>query len=325
MRLLPHDHQQGLLKATCRLLRRQYPFRVDDANDLGPCGESVRIISGEEEGMWGWVAVNYLMDGFGHAPSASSSENPAFLPLPVLEKEVQGSLETDIPPTLVDPNQHTPTFGFLDMGGASTQIAFSPTFEELKESGYPAEELKSVSLRLLSGQVVEWPVFVASWLGFGTNKARDRYVTLLLDEWKKEGTDGLPGSIRAIPDPCLPKGLSVPSSVTDSTPPFVGTGSFAQCLEGLQRLLEKDATCPEPHGHCLFAGLPTPHIDFEREDQRGFIGISEYWYTAQQVLGLGGLWDWGEWEKGMNMFCSRDWTGLENELIDSEHWHGNKV
>ncbi|KAJ9117282.1 hypothetical protein QFC20_000428 [Naganishia adeliensis] len=325
MRLLPAQHQQDILEATCNSLRNDYPFRLDTKNEQGPCGESVRIISGEEEGMWGWVAVNYLMDGFGHAPAVSSEDNPALLPLPELEKEDQGSLESDIPPTLVDPNQHTPTFGFLDMGGASTQIAFSPTFEELQKSGYPADGLKSVSLRLLSGQVVEWPVFVASWLGFGTNKARDRYVQLKLDEWTKEGDDGLSGSMEAIPDPCLPTGLTIASSASETSPPFIGTGSFAQCLASLEDLLDKEATCPEPHSHCLFAGLPTPHIDFEREDQRGFIGVSEYWYTAQQVLGLGGVWDWGEWEKGMNDFCGRNWTELEHELTGSEHWHGNKV
>lgn len=325
MRLLSAQGQQDIIEATCKILRNDYPFRLDSKNDQGPCGESVRIISGEEEGMWGWVAVNYLMDGFGHAPSVSSEDNPALLPLPELEKEDQGSLESDIPPTLVDPNQHTPTFGFLDMGGASTQIAFSPTFEELQKSGYPADGLKSVSLRLLSGQVVEWPVFVASWLGFGTNKARDRYVQLKLDEWRKEGDDGLSGSMEAIPDPCLPTGLTIASSASETSPPFIGTGSFAQCLTSLEHLLEKEATCPEPHSHCLFAGLPTPHIDFEREDQRGFIGVSEYWYTAQQVLGLGGVWDWGEWEKGMNDFCGRNWTELEDALSGSEHWHGNKV
>ncbi|KAJ9106228.1 hypothetical protein QFC21_001372 [Naganishia friedmannii] len=329
MRLIPEQRQQDILEATCSLLKKDYPFRLDTKNEQGPCGESVRIISGEEEGMWGWVAVNYLMDGFGHMPHSSSSvhdHDPALLPLPKLEKEKQGSLETDIPPTLVDPNQHTPTFGFLDMGGASTQIAFSPTFEELKESGYPAEELKSVSLRLLSGQVVEWPVFVASWLGFGTNKARDRYVQLKLDEWKREEDDGgLSGSMDAIPDPCLPKGLSLPSSLFQTTPPFIGTGSFSQCLTSLQHLLEKEAPCPEPHGHCLFAGLPTPHINFGREEQRGFIGISEYWYTAQQVLGLGGVWDWGEWERGMNEFCRKDWTALESQIRSAGNWHDSQV
>ncbi|RYF88056.1 MAG: hypothetical protein EON95_20910, partial [Caulobacteraceae bacterium] len=112
-----------------------------------------------------------------------------------------------------------------------------------------------------------------------------------------QGNSASASLFKPIEDPCLPKGLKLPPT-SPLMPAFVGTGSFSECLESLQPLLDTTAPCPPPSSHCLFAGLPTPHIDFEREDQRGFIGISEYWYTAQQVLGLGGVWDWAEWEKG---------------------------
>jgi Golgi apyrase len=75
----------------------------------------------------------------------------------------------------------------------------------------------------------------------------------------------------------------------------------------------------------LFAGRPTPYIDFERQDQRGFIGVSEYWYTAQQVLGLGGIWDWGEWEQGMGDFCQRQWSGIEEQVEKEKGWLGAEV
>jgi Golgi apyrase len=316
--------------------------------------------------MWGWVAVNYLMDGFGHHSTGITTssgradddddddeeqQQHAILPLPELERETQGSLEKGISPTLVDVNHHHPTFGFLDMGGASTQIAFSPSVGELERSGFPANELKSVSLRLLSGQAVEWPLFVASWLGFGTNQVRARYIAVKVLEWQRENerlSKAIEGSRESVPtsssgsgsstlfgpieDPCLPKGLKLPPT-SSSTPSFVGTGSFSQCLESLQPLLDTTAPCPPPASHCLFAGLPTPHIDFEREDQRGFIGISEYWYTAQQILGLGGVWDWAEWERGMEGFCARDWAeikdgfqtehGLEGTAVSLASLHSN--
>lgn len=303
--------------------------------------------------MWGWVAVNYLMDGFGHAASDKhgkgrvASPESTLLPLPPLVEDTAG-LATSKSPTLVDPNQRLPTFGFLDMGGASTQLAFSPTAEELARSHFPPEELRSVTLRLLSGRAVEWPVFVASWLGFGTNKVRDRYVELKVKEWQDEmdrqtrtpivqegaTVDGddpsvptaspLAGIFEPIQDPCLPLGLSIPPA-SPHHPIFVGTGSFSECLSSLSPLLETTAPCPVPAQHCLFAGLPTPHIDFTREDQRGFIGISEYWYTAQQVLGLGGIWDWGEWERGMEAFCQRDWRGIEDEVLAKGNWRGSAV
>lgn len=334
MRLLPEDQSASILAATCSTLRKDYPFKLDSANELGPCGDSVRIASGEEEGMWGWVAVNYLMDGFGHA--GSSSEGASILPLAPLATDTAEGLEKHIPATEVDINHHSPTFGFLDMGGASTQIAFSPTISELGKSGFPASELRSVSLRLMSGQAVEWPLFVASWLGFGTNKARERYIERKVLDWQRQNeyltssahldtipTDA-PEPFQPIEDPCLPAGLKLPST-SPSQPSFIGTGSFSTCLTELQPLLERTATCPAPASHCLFAGLPTPHIDFEREDQRGFIGISEYWYTAQQVLGLGGVWDWAEWEKGMEGFCKKEWVEIAEDFATNNGWKGNAV
>ena len=337
MRLLPEDTRKAILAATCNTLRKEYPFVLDKPGELGPCGDSVRVASGEEEGMWGWVAVNYLMDGFGHAhqPIASGSGSNSILPLPEIEIEHQASLEKDVSPTLVDVNHRHPTFGFLDMGGASTQIAFSPSIPELERSGFPPTELKSVSLRLLSGQAVEWPLFVASWLGFGTNRVRERYIEKKVSEWQaanekapkvismSTGTKEA-SSFQPIEDPCLPKGLKLPPT-SPSVPSFVGTGSFSECLESLQPLLDTTAPCPPPASHCLFAGLPTPHIDFEREDQRGFIGISEYWYTAQQILGLGGVWDWAEWEKGMEGFCQRNWADIKDGFEKDNGLEGTAV
>lgn len=343
MRLLPDDQRLGIIAATCATLRRDYPFRLGVSNDLGPCGDSVRVASGEEEGMWGWVAVNYLMDGFGHAdPSlGGKSSEVSLLPLAPLQTDTAGGLTANIKPTIVDVHQHSPTFGFLDMGGASTQIAFSPTLSELSRSSFPADELKSVSLRLLSGQAIEWPLFVASWLGFGTNKARERYIERKVLQWQKQNeyltaasTEGWgsmdivptdsPKPFQPIEDPCLPRGLHLPA-VSPSQPSFIGTGSFATCLTELQPLLDRLAPCPPPAAHCLFAGLPTPHIDFQREDQRGFIGISEYWYTAQQILGLGGVWDWAEWERGMEGFCGKEWEEIVEGSKDGSGWQGNAV
>lgn len=64
MRLLTPVQQARVLSATCRYLKSASSFRIDDESKDGPCGSSVRIITGEEEGLYGWIAVNYLMDGF---------------------------------------------------------------------------------------------------------------------------------------------------------------------------------------------------------------------------------------------------------------------
>lgn len=314
MRLLSKDAQDAVLAETCSTLRRDYPFRLEGPSAAGPCGDSVRIISGEEEGIWGWVAVNYLMDGFGHAPELAhadgQTEHDHLLPLPGLASAPEGSSAGDAV-TPVDVHHHSPTFGFLDMGGASTQLAFSPSAEELSQSRFPADELATISLRLLSGELVEWPVFAASWLGFGTNRVRERYVEAAVKEWS-----ALAFKPETIHDACLPVNLTI--AATDKSPPFVGTGDFTQCLHTLKPLLLHDEPCGA--AHCLFGGMATPRIDFSRADQRGFIGVSEYWYTAHQVLGLGGVWDWAEWERGMGDFCAQDWGVIESKVRSSEGW-----
>jgi Golgi apyrase len=322
MRMLPEDEQNAILEATCSTIRNGYPFDVGQASSIGPCGENIRIISGEEEGMWGWVAVNYLMDGFGHSSKKpQSTPEGTLLPLEPLADPPPDSSQDSVTP--VDVNHHLPTFGFLDMGGASTQLAFSPTKEELAKSEYPENQLGRVKLRLLSGEDVEWPVFVASWLGYGTNKARERYVDRLVDRWKQYHADETAIDLATpIGDPCLPKDLRIPSD-DSQRPDLIGTGAFAKCLVELTPLLEHATPCPS--SHCLFAGRPTPYIDFDRQDQRGFIGVSEYWYTAQQVLGLGGIWDWGEWEQGMGEFCQRQWTGIEEQVEKEKGWLGAEV
>jgi Golgi nucleoside diphosphatase len=321
MRMLPEDEQIAILEATCATIRNDYPFLVGKASSAGPCGENIRIISGEEEGMWGWVAVNYLMDGFGHSSKKPPKSDGTLLPLEPLADPPPDSSQDSVTP--VDVNHHLPTFGFLDMGGASTQLAFSPTQEELARSEYPEDELGRVKLRLLSGEDVEWPVFVASWLGYGTNKARERYVDRLVDQWRQSHADDTAIDLTvAIDDPCLPKDLRIPSD-NSRRPDLIGTGAFDKCLVELTPLLEHKTPCPS--NHCLFAGRPTPYIDFERQDQRGFIGVSEYWYTAQQVLGLGGIWDWGEWEQGMGDFCQRQWSGIEEQVEKEKGWLGAEV
>lgn len=326
MRLLPQEEQDAIMSAACSTIRKEYPFAVGQSSAAGPCGENIRVISGEEEGMWGWVAVNYLMDGFGHSSHSPSPSSPSptgsLLPLEPLADPPPDSSQDSVTP--VDVGHHLPTFGFLDMGGASTQLAFSPTPDELSKSAFPDHELGRVKLRLLSGEEVEWPVFVASWLGYGTNRARERYLEQLIERWKAAHPEhDTVGTTEPILDPCLPKDLRISSDDPTSLPDFVGTGAFATCLEDLRPLLEHSKPCPS--NHCLFAGRPTPFIDFERQDQRGFIGVSEYWYTAQQVLGLGGVWDWGEWEKGMGDFCQREWTGIEAQVEEDKGWRGAQV
>ncbi|KAL4068126.1 nucleoside phosphatase family-domain-containing protein [Scleroderma citrinum] len=274
MRLLSPIQQARVLNAACQYLRSASNFRIEGESKDGPCGLSVQIITGEEEGLFGWIAVNYLMDGF----TGRRSEKT--------------------------------TYGFLDMGGASTQIAFEPADSKLQNND---ETLVDVRLRLLGGEEVKHRVFVTTWLGYGTNQARERYVTETIRLAEEARTaDGVDADV--IPDPCLPKDLvlletspRLDESFSHSSAPhkLVGTGSFTQCLQKTAPLLNKDAPCLA--APCLFNGVHVPPINFASSH---FIGVSEYWYSSEHVFGLGGPYDFVQYERAAMEFCRRDWDGI---------------
>lgn len=280
MRLLTPTQQANVLRETCTFLKFHSNFRIDDPSPAGPCGSSVRIITGEEEGLYGWIAVNYLMDGF-----ASTSSQPT-------------------------------TYGFLDMGGASTQIAFEPRTEDRRNS----KNLIDVRLRLLGGKEVHHQVFVTTWLGYGTNQARERYVGRAINEYEgHRATLHSHSTVKEhiIPDPCLPKGLTLIQSPVQPTHSsehsksphsLIGTGSFEQCLQRTSPLLNKDAPCED--APCLFNGVHVPPIDFSVSH---FIGISEYWYSSEHIFGLGGAYDVVQYERAASEFCGQDWESIMEE------------
>lgn len=264
MRLLPTSQRNDVLDAACTFLKFHSNFRIDERSPEGPCGSSIRVITGEEEGLFGWIAVNYLMDQFTQ-----------------------------------DNNDRT-TYGFLDMGGASTQIAFEPSLAERR----PGDRLAEVRLRLVNGEEIRHQVFVTTWLGYGTNQARERYV----DDTIRRQELGDVELSEPIPDPCLPRNLKLDENVdgaTGGSRSLVGTGSFELCLKQVAPLLNKEAPCPDVP--CLFNGVHVPNIDFSVSH---FIGVSEYWYSSEHVFGLGGAYNFAEYERAASEFCSRDWDDI---------------
>ena len=278
MRLLPSDKQSAILTAACDFFRFHSHFKLDTPSSRGLCGSSVRVITGEDEGLFGWIAVNYLMDGFTHAKDSVDSRA---------------------------------TYGFLDMGGASTQIAFEPGIVERERH---ANSLIEVKLRLLGGDEIHHQVFVTTWLGYGTNQARERYVGQAVATFESHRISHSEDDKELVPDPCLPVGLTLTETPVHTGPStaharkphtLLGTGSFEQCLKQTASLLNKAAPCAEPP--CLFNGVHVPPIDFSVSH---FIGVSEYWYSSEHVFGLGGAYDVVQYERAASEFCSRSWKEL---------------
>ncbi|KAI7880353.1 hypothetical protein K492DRAFT_147220 [Lichtheimia hyalospora FSU 10163] len=273
MRLLPDQERNAVLNATCSYIQQEYPFHLPD------CEQHIRVIPGELEGIYGWVAVNYLMGGFDTSIQAITQDK-----------------END--------NHHT--FGFLDMGGASAQIAFEPEHHQRQEH---LDDLSRIYLHTLDGHRVEYDVFVTTFLGYGSNEARRRYLEERVRQaHEQQANDGKNRMDQHhtlhLDDPCLPYNLTLADTHSTSVPLTLhGTGSFNECIDATAPLLNKDAECPTQP--CLFNGVHTPHIDWSVNK---FVGISEYWYSSHDILGLGGVYDFTEYENKSTEYCATDWA-----------------
>ncbi|KAI8384332.1 nucleoside phosphatase family-domain-containing protein [Radiomyces spectabilis] len=281
MRLLPESEQATVLDATCAYIRDNYPFFMSD------CNTHIKIIPGELEGVYGWVATNYLMGGF--------------------DLSIQNYIDND-----EGQRETHHTFGFLDMGGASTQIAFEPEHHQKEEH---KSHLAKIHLRTLDGRSVDYDVFVTTFLGYGSNEARRRYLEERVKQmYAQESGKNVLDEHHSLhlDEPCLPVNLNITDAHSTSVPLTLhGTGNFTQCLEATSPLLNKDAECKtEP---CLFNGVHTPHIDWSVNK---FVGISEYWYSSHDILGLGGVYDFKEYETKASEYCAKDWTVLMSEHKD---------
>ncbi|KAG7005458.1 Golgi apyrase [Physcia stellaris] len=283
MRLLPESQKQKLLAEICSYAKSHTKFQITS------CESNFQIIPGETEGLYGWLAANYLLGGF-DAPAEH------------------------------DHGKGHHTYGFLDMGGASAQIAFAPNSTEAERH---AEDLKMMRLRDISGKSTEYQIFVTTFLGYGANEARRRYVESLLD---------ISGSndSQELEDPCLPVGLRINtkgdvllpgSTVKGKTHSLIGTGQFDKCLKRTFPLIDKNAPChDEP---CLFNGTHVPAIDF---DVNHFVGVSEYWHTTHEVFEMGHsdkAYDFNTYQHRVSEFCSKDWKQIKAGL--EKHEFGKKV
>jgi golgi apyrase len=279
MRLLGDFERSQILSQVCTFFRSNSDFLLPE------CDIHIQVIPGETEGLYGWIAANYLLGSF---------DSP--------EDHAHGK------------DHHT--YGFLDMGGASAQIAFVPNATEIEKHG---NDLKLMRLRNVDGSVQEFRIFVTSWLEFGVREARRRFVEAL-----QESID-MPG-ITEYPDPCLLDGLrttldgNLASDIAHG-PYLLGTGRFDECVRRTYPLLDKDAPCADEP--CLLHGIHVPAIDF---DVNHFVGISEYWHTTHEIFEMGykdKAYDFNTYQQRVSAFCSQDWEAVEQGIAESR-W-GSKV
>lgn len=267
MRLLPEKNKKKLISTICKELQNESPFKLDN------CDDQVQIIDGETEGIYGWIGLNYLMGQLNNYDSSS--------------------------------NDH-PSYGFMDMGGASTQISFVPSNkDQIKKH---KDDISTVILRNVNGELQSWDVFVSTWLGFGANEARKRYLNQLINLLPEKNNNYNDDDFNTltITDPCLPKNAKYDYLYKNHRYDVLGSGNYEQCLKTTYPLLLKNLPCnDEP---CLFNGVHAPEIDFLKDK---FVGVSEYWYTANDVFHTGGEYNFLKFSEKVKLFCESDWSDIE--------------
>ena len=180
------------------------------------------VISGEEEGAYAWLAVNAL-------------------------QEVLGT------------KQGKSTYGVIDLGGASLQVAFVPEVNHyVLQNCYPISLTDETNYRLYS----------KSYLHYGIVEANRRVASAIITENILKVD-----SVSVIEHPCYYKGLLF--SPDFATPQYkipimvnmTGTGNFVQCYQQLMQLFRKDDVQCWVRD-CTFDGVYQPRLD-----TRPFVGI----------------------------------------------------
>ena len=208
LRLLPGSQSADILHAVEQRIHGVYPFKLLEKEEDG--GGGVTIMDGKDEGVYAWITANYLL----------------------------GTIKSDTP-------KDTPTYAVLDLGGASTQIVFEPTFSSSDQKLEPGEHKYDLKFGGRSHVLYQH-----SYLGYGLMRAR-KHVHGLVDFMAsirvpstKETSQGIVGN------PCLAKGMRRVVEVDDDdvdggkrnvTMDGEEIGSFEACDRIVQLVLAKDA------------------------------------------------------------------------------------
>lgn len=291
LRLLDKSQQEAILDD----LRVDVPMETDFLFQE----THAEIITGKQEGIYAWIAVNYVLGNFEH--QGHYTEAPVYT-------ETSASAVNLV--TQEEPYMRKKTVGVLDMGGGSTQIAFEVSSgEEVPSSQYSEVNLGCKQ----SDKNHKYRIYVTTFLGYGANVARKRYEQLLIETELSSvigniSSHSITGLTKDHPikDPCLPKGMPETVDYHGSTIHLVGSGKLQSCQDLLVQLLNLSAPCvKEP---CSFNGVFQPSLDFQTTD---FYGFSEYFYTTEDILRMSGSYNYNSFVKAAQDYCSTEWKTLE--------------
>ncbi|NWX37493.1 ENTP8 diphosphohydrolase, partial [Notiomystis cincta] len=264
MRLLREQNSSAAEQVLAEVARtmQEYPVAFKGA----------RILTGEEEGAYGWITINYLLESFTkYSPKAHTWLRP----------------------------EAANIFGALDLGGASTQITFMPEGSMMTQNEASEFTLYGYS----------YNIYTHSYLCYGQNEMLKRLAKELIVSFPSarvhhpcypkgyNETVSL-SSFRA--SPCTDGG---DLSLGDSNVTLEGRGSASGCLAALRKLFNFSA-CGQSQD-CTFDGVYQPPL-------RGqFIAFSAFYYNFK-FLNLTEGQSLAVVREAIEGLCTRSWEDLSS-------------
>ncbi|KAL0085901.1 nucleoside phosphatase GDA1/CD39 [Phycomyces blakesleeanus] len=202
--------------------------------------QGVEIMEGRDEGVYAWITVNYLLGKLKRSAGANSA-------------------------------------AIFDLGGASTQIVFEPTFLDAKETIVEGEHKYTLDYGHAS-----YALYQHSYLGYGLNEARKRVKQGIIELWEEEAL-----ATRKVFHPCLPVNHTetVPYKAENKTVTIelTGTGAgHAACRAIVERVFNKEKSCEQQP--CAFDGMYQPPLTDTFKDRDLY--VFSYFYDLSQPLGM---------------------------------------
>ncbi|XP_069473711.1 ectonucleoside triphosphate diphosphohydrolase 4 isoform X1 [Ambystoma mexicanum] len=291
LRILSESQQEAILEDLRTDIPVHFDFLFSDSH--------AEVISGKQEGVYAWIGINFVLGRFEHIDDDDDA---------VVEVHIPGS---DNKESILRKR----TAGILDMGGVSTQIAY----EVPKTVSFTSSHQEDVAKNLLAefnlgcdAHQTEhvYRVYVATFLGFGGNAARQRYEEYVFSSTMQRNRllgkrVGMSADTPYL-DPCLPVDAETKVMSNGETMHLRGTGDFSFCREVIQPFMNRtNETLTSLNG------VYQPPVLYENSE---FYGFSEFYYCTEDVLRMGGDYNAAKFIKAAKDYCSTKWSVLEERF-----------
>lgn len=268
-----------------------------------------QVISGEKESIYSWISLN-------------------------MNRDLGGV-------------HYSRTYGMIEMGGASTQVAFeldsdleTTIMNNLKtDDAISAFKQEQLLLDISPGNSVR--LFAATFLGLGVNSAREAAIDLLTRDYlngSNQWDDMLHQDIE-LRDPCLTVGSKEtvirPKALlhkSDQSIGFVikqpddtikvqlkGSGDFFNCMTLLERVIQlakkEKLNCPYNKKTCAMNLLGTNFIPYSKYP---FIGLSEMFFTTNEMMNSAGLFNRSKILHETKRICGSQYATLLNSYAKQD-------